>query len=326
MQQYEVFPTSNVPIKAWVRGVPVEASARSQLENIAGLPFVHKWVAAMPDVHMGKGATVGSVIPTVGAIIPAAVGVDIGCGMMAVQTSLRASDLPDGLHEMRTAIERAVPHGRTNHGGSGDRGAWGRLPAAQRLAWAELSPTFEKIAAKHPKIGRANHVNHLGTLGTGNHFIEVCLDEAERVWFMLHSGSRGDRKPHRQLLHRAGQGGHAPLLHQPARSRSGLSARGYEPLRRLRRGRALGPGLRHDQPPADDGRGGQGAAGSVPGLPPFTTGEMAVNCHHNYVAREHHYGKNVYRDAQGRGARAQGRPRHHPRQHGRALVHRARKG
>ncbi len=106
-----------VPIKAWVKGVPLEDAARKQLLNVSQLPFIFKWVAAMPDVHWGIGATVGSVIPTKGAIIPAAVGVDIGCGMMAVQTDLNARDLPDNLHAIRTAIEEAVPHGRTNHGG-----------------------------------------------------------------------------------------------------------------------------------------------------------------------------------------------------------------
>src|SRR5580704_14473441 len=118
-------PDNGVLIKAWTKGVPLEDAARQQLLNVAQLPFVFKWVAAMPDVHWGIGATIGSVIPTKGAIIPAAVSVDIGCGMMAVQTSLNARDVPDNLHGIRTAIETAVPHWRTNHGRAGDRGAWG---------------------------------------------------------------------------------------------------------------------------------------------------------------------------------------------------------
>jgi tRNA-splicing ligase RtcB (3'-phosphate/5'-hydroxy nucleic acid ligase) len=146
----------------------------------------------MPDVHWGIGATVGSVIPTKGAIIPAAVGVDIGCGMMAVETDLNARDLPDNLHVIRTAIEEAVPHGRTQHGGKGDQGGWNRIPDRNRNVWGEkLKERYELILEKHPKLDRGNHANHLGTLGTGNHFIEVCLDESEMVWFMLHSGSRG---------------------------------------------------------------------------------------------------------------------------------------
>src|SRR5438045_2247141 len=124
----ETHQTLNVPdgkpIKAWTAGVPFEAEARAQVERIARLPFIHRHVAVMPDVHLGKGATVGSVIATRRAIIPAAVGVDIGCGMMAVRTSLTASALPDDLHPLRTAIEAAVPHGRTDNGGPNDRGAW----------------------------------------------------------------------------------------------------------------------------------------------------------------------------------------------------------
>jgi tRNA-splicing ligase RtcB len=181
-----------VPIKAWVHGVPLEEAARKQLLNVSQLPFIFRWVAAMPDVHWGIGATVGSVIPTKGAIIPAAVGVDIGCGMMAVQTDMNARDLPDNLHAIRSAIEEAVPHGRTHGGGKGDVGAWRIIPERNLNAWSEnLKARYEAILEKHPKLDRGNHANHLGTLGTGNHFIEVCLDEADMVWFMLHSGSRG---------------------------------------------------------------------------------------------------------------------------------------
>src|SRR5580698_7918119 len=120
----QVIQEGGAPIKAWIDGVALEDSAKAQLLNVASLPFIHHHIAAMPDVHWGMGATVGSVIPTKGAIIPAAVGVDIGCGMNAVRTSLKAADLPDNLHRVRSAIETAVPHGRTNHGGAGDRGAW----------------------------------------------------------------------------------------------------------------------------------------------------------------------------------------------------------
>src|SRR5690348_6664884 len=127
-----------VPIRAWTAGVPFEAEARAQVERIARMPFIHRHVAVMPDVHLGKGATVGSVIATKRAIIPAAVGVDIGCGMMAVRTSLRASALPDDLHGVRTAIEAAVPHGRTDHGGPNDRGAWKDPPPASAEAWAAM--------------------------------------------------------------------------------------------------------------------------------------------------------------------------------------------
>src|SRR6185437_13776679 len=138
-------PEYGAPIKAWTKGVQLEDAAKQQLLNVAQLPFIYKWVAAMPDVHWGIGATVGSVIPTKGAIIPAAVGVDIGCGMMAVQTSLHANHLPDNLHGIRTAIEKAVLHGRTDNGGKNDRGAWHETPASTLEVWATLNDRYETI-------------------------------------------------------------------------------------------------------------------------------------------------------------------------------------
>src|SRR5262245_21252568 len=182
---------NGVPIRAWTRGVALDLEAEKQLRNVAQLPFIFRWIAAMPDVHWGIGATVGSVIPTKGAIIPAAVGVDIGCGMIAVQTTLNARDLPDNLKKIREAVETAVPHGRTDNGRRNDRGAWHDIPARNAEVWATLKPAYDNLRQKHPTLKRGNDVNHLGTLGTGNHFIEVCLDESENVWFMLHSGSRG---------------------------------------------------------------------------------------------------------------------------------------
>ena len=187
---YEVFSGARLPIKAWTRGVQVEDVAKQQLLNLAQMPFIHSHIAAMPDVHWGMGATVGSVIATKGAIIPAAVGVDIGCGMMAQRTSLTAADLPDNLLELRTLIEERVPHGRTDNGGQNDRGAWG-----DPRGLGGLSEGLAEIVAKHPKFEKASTRagNHLGSLGTGNLFIEVCLDQAfvGAVWVMLHSGSRG---------------------------------------------------------------------------------------------------------------------------------------
>ena len=159
-----------------------DVTALEQLRNTASLPFIFRWLAVMPDVHTGKGATIGSVVPTRKAIIPAAVGVDIGCGMMAVQTSLRAVDLPDSLRALRLAIESAVPHGRSVTRGGRDKGAWGNPPESQREVWKQtLGGRFQAIVDKHPQIGHSNHLAHLGTLGTGNHFIELCLDEAWRT-------------------------------------------------------------------------------------------------------------------------------------------------
>ena len=181
-------PETGDPIRAWTRGVLLDTEAEKQLRNVAQMPFVFRWIAAMPDVHWGIGATIGSVIPTKGAIIPAAVGVDIGCGMMAVQTTLNARDLPDNLKAIRDAIETAVPHGRTNNGRKGDRGAWHDIPERNAGVWGTLKPVYDQILEKHPSLDRGNDVNHLGTLGTGNHFIEICLDEGGNVWLMLHSG------------------------------------------------------------------------------------------------------------------------------------------
>jgi hypothetical protein len=187
----EITEPGSVPIKRWTQGVPVEDEALRQLSLLARLPVVWPHVAVMPDVHVGIGATVGSVVPTRHAIIPAAVGVDIGCGMIAARTSLHANDLPDSLASARSMIEQAVPHGRTTRRGVRDEGAWNDPPNTAQQAWAGLERDFKRLSELHPRLKNTNHLNHLGTLGTGNHFVELCLDEADRVWVMLHSGSRG---------------------------------------------------------------------------------------------------------------------------------------
>jgi tRNA-splicing ligase RtcB len=281
------------PIKAWVEGVPVEAEAIQQLKNIASLPFIYRWIAAMPDVHLGKGATVGSVIPTQGAIIPAAVGVDIGCGMMAVQTSLVASQLPDQLFKVRTAIEKAVPHGRTSPRSGRDKGAWHNLPARVAKEWAKMYPEYVAISEKHPKVGKGNDGNHLGTLGTGNHFIELCLDEADRVWLMLHSGSRG-------VGNRIGT--YFIELAKKDMEKAGITLPDYN-LAYLQEGTQyfadyvqavswaqnfamVNRRLMMDAVIA--------ALRGHAELPEFEAEVMAVNCHHNYVQKERHFGKEVF--------------------------------
>ena len=293
MSGYEQFDTEGAPIKAWTRGVPTDPNAMRQLENVARLPIVHGWVAAMPDVHWGIGATVGSVIPTKGAIIPAAVGVDIGCGMMAVRTSLSASDLPDGLKGVRSDIERAVPHGRTNHGGKGDRGAWSDLPAAAEDAWRRLRPGYERIVERHPRLDRGATAQHLGTLGTGNHFVELCLDEDQRVWVMLHSGSRGvgnrigthfiqlAKKDMQRHLHQLPDKDLAYFTEGAEHFDHHMSAddeaqRFARTNRDLMMAAILAALARRDD------------------LPKFTHGEVAVNCHHNYVQLEQHFGDDVF--------------------------------
>ncbi len=183
------------PIRMWVDGVPYEEQAVQQLVNTSRLPFIYRHVAAMPDMHSGMGAVIGSVIATTGAAIPSAVGVDIGCGMAALETSLTRADLPENLKPLRLGIEARVPHGRTDNGGPNDRGAWHNVPEwIADLYHERLAERLEEVVAKHPKIGShwlTRAPQHLGTLGTGNHFIEICVDKNDAVWIMLHSGSRG---------------------------------------------------------------------------------------------------------------------------------------
>ncbi len=292
-RDYETFETAGAPIKAWVRGVPVDERAKHQLQAVASLPFVHKWVAVMPDVHAGIGATVGSVIATRRAVIPAAVGVDIGCGMIAVRTTLRARDLPDDLRAIRSDIEAAVPHGRSANGGSGDCGAWRDLPSDAARAWQGLEPRFEALVAKHPRVGGANSATHLGTLGTGNHFIELCLDEAERVWVMLHSGSRGvGNRIGSYFIELAKLEMRRWWIHLPDDNLAYL-AEGSQHFDDY----VMALGWAQDY--AAENRRVMLAAvlralSARADLPAFTTTEEAVNCHHNYVAREHHYGEDVY--------------------------------
>ena len=279
-----------VPLKMWTRGVPVEDEAKRQLQNAARLPIVFKHIAAMPDVHFGIGATVGSVIPTIKAIIPAAVGVDIGCGMIAARTTLVASDLPDNLAGVRSAIERAVPHGRTV--GARDKGAWDTPPALAVEGWSQLVADFEKICERHPRLKNTNQFKHLGTLGTGNHFIELCLDEADRVWVMLHSGSRGvgnaigshfielaKQEMRRWMINLPDQ----DLAYLPEGSQYYADyvfavdwAQRYARMNREIMMRHVVEALR------------------TVITKPFEAQAEAVNCHHNYVQREHHFGKDVH--------------------------------
>jgi tRNA-splicing ligase RtcB (3'-phosphate/5'-hydroxy nucleic acid ligase) len=286
-------PRAGVPVKAWVKGVPFDDTAREQLEKTARLPFIHKWIAAMPDVHAGIGATVGSVVPTIGAVVPAAVGVDIGCGMMASRTSLLSKDLPDDLKGIRSAIERAVPHGRTHHGGPLDRGGWSDPPEPVESAWGRLTAGYDTLLEKRPELDRGAHpIHQLGTLGGGNHFIEVCLDEEERVWFLLHSGSRGvgNRIGTRFIelakkdLMRAG-------VDVPDRDLAYLSE-GTEHFDEYVEAVSWAQDYARTNRELMMGRIVAAVRGS--GLvPPFTTGLELVNCHHNYVAKETHYGSEV---------------------------------
>jgi tRNA-splicing ligase RtcB len=174
-----------IPIRLWADPAAIEPQALQQLYNVSTIPQV-AGVAVMPDVHVGIGATVGSVIAMRGAVCPAAVGVDIGCGMTAVRTSLTAADLPEDLGALRDRIERAIPVGRAGHPNPVDAG---KLHGFSATRWTEFWREFDALApAVHARRGRA--LSQIGTLGSGNHFIELCLDTEDRVWLMLHSGSR----------------------------------------------------------------------------------------------------------------------------------------
>jgi tRNA-splicing ligase RtcB len=277
-------------VKMWTRGVPVEDEARAQLANTAKMPFIVSHLAAMPDVHLGRGATVGSVIATKGAIIPAAVGVDIGCGMMAVQTTLQADDLPESLSAIRSHIERAVPHGTVSVRGRAVRGGWSVAPNSVVTRWRALESRFDAIVSKHTVLEAKNPQDQLGTLGGGNHFIEVCLDTGNTVWVMLHSGSRG-------IGNRIGQ--HFIELARDDMRRHFINLPDLDLA-------YLVEGTRHFDDYVEAMQWAQDYAAENrksmmeavlrvlrEEVRPFALGEVAVNCHHNYTAREQHFGEDV---------------------------------
>ena len=293
--QHEV--AGGVPVKMWTQGVPVEAEALQQIENVAKLPIVFKHVAVMPDVHYGIGATIGSVIPTIKAIIPAAVGVDIGCGMIACKTSLNARDLPDSLAVLRSEIEKAVPHGMSpkqfrRDGSNRDKGAWETPPTEADAAWAQLVDEFEAICADYPRLKNTNNYRHMGTLGGGNHFVEVCLDEAGGVWVMLHSGSRGvgnaigthfiELAKKDAELHQRNLPDKDLAYFEEGAQYFGDYVRGVgwaQKFARLNREVMM-----------------QRVIGALRKViaKPFETHLEAVNCHHNYVQKETHFGQEVF--------------------------------
>jgi tRNA-splicing ligase RtcB len=286
-----------VPVKMWTNGVPVEAEAQRQLENAAKLPIVFSHVAVMPDVHYGIGATIGSVIPTIKAIIPAAVGVDIGCGMIACKTTLMASDLPDNLGPLRSEIEKAVPHGMSpkqyrREGSNRDKGSWENTPAVADAAWAQLVTEFEALCVDYPRLKNTNNHRHMGTLGGGNHFVEICLDEQGGVWIMLHSGSRGvgnaigthfiELAKKDAELHQRNLPDQDLAYFEEDAQYFGDYVRGVgwaQKFARLNREVMM-----------------QAVIGALRKsiAKPFETHLEAVNCHHNYVSKETHFGQEVY--------------------------------
>lgn len=273
------------PVKIYTRDI--EQTALTQLKNIAQLSFIYPHVAAMADVHAGIGATVGSVIPTMAAIIPAAVGVDIGCGMMAVQLSLTSAQLPDSLSAMRAAIERAVPVGFGAHKNVAIRQAACKPLQAGIDSLFERHPTLLKMQ-KHP---RQTWAKQMGTLGSGNHFIEVCINESKNIWVMLHSGSRGiGNAIGRYFIQLAKKDLQGHMHHLPDKdlayfNEGNTHFEDYieavqlaQEYARRNREEMMALVLRSIQP----------------FLPGFILQEAAINCHHNYVEREIHYGENVY--------------------------------
>jgi tRNA-splicing ligase RtcB (3'-phosphate/5'-hydroxy nucleic acid ligase) len=281
-----------VPLNIWDEGVPMERGAIDQMVRTCQLPFV-VGAALMPDGHIGIGSCVGAVVATSKAIVPAITGVDIGCGMMATRTSLSASDLPDSLSTLRELIERAVPHGRTNDGKPGDRGAWNTAPNLVMKKWGPLEERFKAVVSKHPKAAARTTVQQLGTLGSGNHFIELCLDTDNRVWIMLHSGSRGlgNRfgsyfiEMAKEDIYKAGvhivdkdlayfeEG----TTHFTDYFEAVLMAQDFARVNRELMMHSVLDAMK--------------ASGS---LPEFKWDLEAVNCHHNYVEKEVHSGKSLY--------------------------------
>ncbi|KOR29498.1 Fis family transcriptional regulator [Achromatium sp. WMS2] len=280
-----IFNKGKVPVEVYTDDI--DSSAIDQLNKISQLPFIHHHIAVMPDVHTGIGATVGSVIPTIGAIIPAAVGVDIGCGMNAIRLSLDATQLPDNLHRIRNAIEAAVPVGFEQHDAD----------PVKHSTIISLDTRLERILEKHPSIQRKKNVafrpwvRQLGTLGGGNHFIEICLDESDQVWIMLHSGSRNIGNVMGTYFTELAKKDMGALL-------------GTIPDKDLA---YLTEGTKHFDDYMEAVSWAQDYAminrremlnlilkAIKPVLPPFETNIEAVNCHHNYVSTEEHYNNTIY--------------------------------
>lgn len=281
----KVISKGKVPVKIYTD--EVEHSAMEQLYNLSQLPIIHSHIAAMPDVHMGKGATVGSVIPTKGAIIPAAVGVDIGCGMNAVRLSINANQLPDSLKRIRTAIEAAVPVGFNMH----------KYDRARPSTVKALMGGLDEIIGRHKKIYSLQKkpyqtwVRQLGTLGGGNHFIEMCLDENNDVWIMLHSGSRGiGNTIGKYFINLAKKDMGQHLVNLPDKDLAYFTegakhfddyvfavqwAQDYARWNRHEMMRLILEALKKH-------------------LPKFSATKEAINCHHNYVTQEFHFGENVF--------------------------------
>lgn len=288
---YTVIKEDKFPIKIWAEDLG--ESEINQIKNLAKLPFIHKHVAIMPDAHLGKGCTIGSVVPTVKAIIPAAVGVDLGCGMMAVQTNLTANDMPESLTDIRRSIERTIPLGAGGKYKNDENRIYKRKGINNLFILNSDVDRFIRTSQPNSNwnIEFNNWVEQLGTLGSGNHFIELCLDENDNVWVMLHSGSRGiGNKIGSKFIELAKEDMRTYHINVPDVDLSYLSegtknfneyveavnwAQEYAAInRRLMMNLVFGE-LQYY-------------------FPHVAIVDMDINCHHNYVEKENHYGKNVY--------------------------------
>ncbi len=301
MMRFTVHKRELADIFVWDKEVgPPEPQAMKQLEELASLPFIYHHVAVMPDVHWGMGATIGSVFCTKGAIVPAGVGVDIGCGMTAARLPLTSNDIPDDAMVLHDAIDAAVPNGRTDNGGQNDKGAWPHRddPEFVRRTWnQELELGFTELCELCPEIEKSNNRRHLGTLGTGNHFIELCLDRDDRVWILLHSGSRGvGNKIASVYMRKAKELNKRYFVNLPNPDLAYLVSGSEEfneylkavhwaqDFARVNREVMLGRVLH--------------AVCSV--LFPWSSSlrevgpEETIDCHHNYIAKEHHFGADVW--------------------------------
>lgn len=286
-------------VKIWTNDI--EGSAERQLKNIAEMPFIHKYVAVMPDVHWGMGATIGSVIPTLGAIIPAAVGVDLGCGMMAVETNITANDLPDSLKDIRHQLEAKIPHGRTSLGRRYnpelDRGLWYDTPEIneQVILKSDLRVRLAKIIEKqnNPPLTRQfqRFQNQLGTLGTGNHFFEICLDLDDKVWLMLHTGSRGiGNSIGSYFIEKAKQDMRKWFINLPDVDLS-YFVEGTENFDDY----VEAVSWAQDFAKVNRKIMMENAISVLTKFfPKLDTNREAINCHHNYISKERHFGANVW--------------------------------
>lgn len=291
----QVLNKGNVPVKIWADNLELEAY--SQMENISKLPFIHKHVAVMPDAHVGRGCTIGSVIPTLNVIIPATVGVDIGCGMMAVKTNINAKELPESLKDVRHSIERSVPIGtgqyfNENHKVSKFKPYWfikkGEYIHKLYDGYNFIKEKYGKALSKRTKRGWENQI---GTLGGGNHFIEICLDQENNVWVMLHSGSRGiGNQIGRFFIELAKEDMRVWQINLPDRNLS-YFPEGTEHFNDYWKAVKWAQDFAYlnRQEMMDNV-----FSSLLSFIPYIKATDQVINCHHNYVDIENHFGRNVY--------------------------------